>query len=76
MLEFVEIIWCGKQTEQRAKELKQTNVGVKLVVVGKKGMTFFNRRREQYDIAGWSATVHVACLGAQSISHVQLQCIC
>ena len=40
------------QTEKRARELKQTNVAVKLVVVGKKGMTYFNRRTDQYDIAG------------------------
>lgn len=44
------------QTEIRAKELRQTNVDVKLVLVGKKGTTYFNRRQDQYNIAG--AVIH------------------
>ena len=43
---------CIVQTEKRAKELKQTNVGGKLVLVGKKGITYFNRRSDIYNIAG------------------------
>lgn len=51
MLSVLQCNLCV-QTEQRARELRGTNVGIKLVVVGKKGMTYFNRRRDQYDIAG------------------------
>ncbi|KAK9811127.1 hypothetical protein WJX73_004808 [Symbiochloris irregularis] len=41
-----------KRTEKRAKELKETNVEVRLICVGKKGTVYFNRRRDQYDLAG------------------------
>lgn len=39
------------QTEARVKELNEMNVKVQLVMVGKKGYTYF-KRRPQYKIAG------------------------
>ena len=45
------------QCEQRAKELKNLNINVRLLTVGKKGNVYFKRRANQYDLAGeqWSS---------------------
>ena len=40
------------QTEQRARELQKMNIKVQLVLIGKKGITYFKRRQDKYSIAG------------------------
>lgn len=40
-----------KKTVARAAELKSMGVNVKLVCIGRKGASFFNRRSDQYNIA-------------------------
>lgn len=50
------------QTEQRARELQKMNIKVQLVLIGKKGITYFKRRQDKYPIAGESHTA--ACHAA------------
>lgn len=40
------------QAEKRAGELKKMGLKTKIVLIGKKGITYFNRRQDQYDIVG------------------------
>ena len=40
------------QAEKRAAELKKMGLKTKIVLIGKKGITYFNRRQDQYDIVG------------------------
>ena len=40
------------QTEQRARELQKMNIKVQLVMIGKKGITYFKRRQDKYKLAG------------------------
>ena len=42
------------QAEKRAAELKKMGLKAKIVLIGKKGITYFNRRQTQYDIVGRS----------------------
>ena len=39
-----------KKAEQRHAELLEAGIGVEMVLVGKKGIQYFNRRSDQYDI--------------------------
>ena len=39
-----------KKCEERVAELKEQGVACKIVTIGKKGSTYFNRRKDQYDI--------------------------
>ena len=41
------------QAENRAKELQKLGIKVKILTVGKKGGTYFKRRSDKYNIAGW-----------------------
>ena len=40
------------QAEQRHAELKKLGLEGKIVLIGKKGITYFNRRQDKYDIVG------------------------
>ena len=40
------------QAERRHAELKKLGLEGKIVLIGKKGITYFNRRQAQYDIVG------------------------
>lgn len=40
------------QAEQRHAELKKLGLDGKIVLIGKKGITYFNRRTGKYDIVG------------------------
>lgn len=40
------------QAEKRHAELKKMGLEGKIVLIGKKGITYFNRRQDQYDIVG------------------------
>lgn len=42
------------QAEKRHAELKKMGLKGKIVLIGKKGITYFNRRQNQYDIVGRS----------------------
>ncbi|KAK9837708.1 hypothetical protein WJX74_003539 [Apatococcus lobatus] len=41
-----------KKTEQRARELMNMGVGVRLATIGKKATQYFKRRKDQYDLSG------------------------
>lgn len=41
-----------KKAEQRHAELKKLGLEGKIVLIGKKGITYFNRRQNKYDIVG------------------------
>ncbi len=40
------------QAEVRHAELKKLGLDGKIVLIGKKGITYFNRRTNKYDIVG------------------------
>ena len=40
------------QTELRARELMKMGLNVKIMLIGKKGATYFKRRSEIFNIAG------------------------
>ena len=42
----------GVQAEIRHRELKKLGLQAKIILIGKKGITYFNRRQKEYDIAG------------------------
>lgn len=44
------------QAEKRAAEVKKMGLKAKIVLIGKKGITYFNRRTDQYDIVGMSCS--------------------
>ena len=55
------------QAEQRHAELKKLGLDGKLVLIGKKGINYFNRRQKQYNIAGEQ------CPGAFHFTRTALQ---
>ena len=66
------------QAENRAKELQKLGINVKVLTVGKKGGTYFKRRSDQYNIAGWSPA-NEACkellVCAEATAHRVLQAL-
>lgn len=54
----MDLLHSPLQAEKRAAEVKKMGLKAKIVLIGKKGITYFNRRTAQYDIVGMSC-----CLG-------------
>ena len=51
-LEHLSVSLNLLQAEQRHVELKKLGLDGKIVLIGKKGITYFNRRTAKYDIVG------------------------
>ena len=47
------------QAEIRHGELKKLGLDAKIVLIGKKGITYFNRRQKEYNIAGKSKRISI-----------------
>lgn len=52
VLERLSVSLSLLQAEQRHAELKKLGLDGKIVLIGKKGITYFNRRTGKYDIVG------------------------
>lgn len=64
MAQAESITGRAMQAEIRHRELKKLGLKAKIILIGKKGITYFNRRQKEYNIAGEHVpiTVDVASL--------------
>lgn len=53
---------CTVQAVNRMADLQELGINCKVITVGKKGGTFFNRRSDQYDIMSEKAPPTRLCL--------------
>ena len=79
----MDLLHSPLQAEKRAAEVKKMGLKAKIVLIGKKGITYFNRRTDQYDIVGMSCcpgciipSLHPCVVSGVFMCNIVSMCMC